>query len=117
MATFPRTSTNIVGTPGSPATIAAGAGQTSTAFTIGSSVASADFSAIVVIGATAPSTNPTLQWEYSLDGTNYVFDDRYGLIIVPITVVSTSYFYSYSPPRGAQGVQLVATNGTGNCRG
>jgi hypothetical protein len=112
MATYTRTSTNLLGTPGSPQSIAATASQTVN-LTIGSgnNNLNGHLSAEVTIGATPPSTNPTVQFAYSLDGTKF-FNDR-GPYVVPITTASAVYGYSYTSPIGAVAARVTVANGTG----
>jgi hypothetical protein len=116
MANYAKPSTNLLDSPGSPAPIAASAGATSTAFTTGSPTGSTTLTggllATVIIDSPAPTTNPTIQWQYSLDGTNYANDDRYGTIVVPM--VTGTYSYSYQPPLYAVAARAVITNGATN---
>jgi hypothetical protein len=116
MANYAKPSTNLLDSPGSPAPIAASADATSTAFATGSTTGSTTLTggllATVIIGGSAPTTNPTIQWQYSLDGTNYANDDRYGTIVVPM--VTGTYNYSYQPPLYAIAALAVITNGATN---
>lgn len=104
-------------TPGSPTTIAASA----TAYaefvyrTLGSATTIWDavLAARVSIGSSAPGTNPTITFSFTLDGTNWYNDVTYQ---VPITSTSTSYDYSYTPPsdQPVVGIGVSITNGTTN---
>jgi hypothetical protein len=116
VATYSKPSTNVLDTPGSPSPIAATSQVVSTAFTTGSgsgsSTLTGGFLAAVIIEGSAPTTNPTVQFQYSLDGTNYANDDRYGTIVVPM--VTGTYNYSYQPPLYAIAAKVTITNGATN---
>jgi hypothetical protein len=109
------TITNLEGTPGSYATIAA-AGSVTVSLALGAGVGVAtniltgSLEVEVVIGPTPPSTNPLVQFTYSDDGTKY-YNDRgpyiAGAIGVPAgQVANGSYDYVYNAP--AMGVQAIA---------
>jgi hypothetical protein len=113
MPTYTRTETDLIGTFASPATIAASASSSGTLSMTGSSVADAAIGVVVTIGGSAPTTNPIVQFSYTLDGTNYIADG--GPYVVPIGTTSTSYSYKYDDvPRAAKGIKVTVTNGATN---
>jgi hypothetical protein len=115
MAAFTRTPSNLLGSPGSPSPIAATAASTVT-LTIGSGNSNLEgqITVEVNISATPPSTNPTIQFDYTYDGSKFFLDDRYGVPVVPITTPNATYDYSYVPPLGAVAAQVTITNGETN---
>jgi hypothetical protein len=110
--TVTRTKTDMIGTPGSPATIAASATNTSTALDMtAGGVVNAVVGLTLIAGATAPSSAVTIRFNFSEDGTNYIQD---GPDISLTMANSTIYTYRYDPPDAAAKVQVVVINGTGN---
>jgi hypothetical protein len=111
MSTFARPAPTAYASAGSPQSIGV-----SSSFTFGpldltaSSTSASMLLAVRVIIGTAPTTNPTVQMQFSLDGTTY-FNDG-GPFVVPI--VTGNYDYPYSAPAEARYAQAVVTNGTGN---
>lgn len=106
----------LTGTPASPTSIAAAGSATATFAlrTLGSASAVLSAEAVVrlVIGSSAPTTNPSVQWQYSLDGSTYLND---GGPWTPAVAASTSYDSPlYQAPPEAVAVQAVATNGATN---
>lgn len=105
----------MTGTPASPSTISAsGTGTPSFAIrTLGSggNIARCSGVVAVIIGSSAPASSPTVQFQFSLDGTNYVNDG--GAYSVPLTTSTTNY-YPYAPPPEAVNWQAVITNGATN---
>jgi hypothetical protein len=113
MATFTRTSSNLIGSPASPASIAANASSTGTlAIASGGTLAEGEIGCAVIVGGSPPTTAPTVQFLYSFDGTNYLADG--GAFIVPLTVSTTTYYGPYTPPSGAVDAQVIVTNGATN---
>ena len=113
MATYTRTSSNLIGSPGTPATISAAA-STSGTLSIGSGNGNVEGTILVrvTIGSSAPTTNPTVQFLASADGTNYYAVG--GPIVVPIGATSTSYDYEFDGPVAAQSLQVTVANGATN---
>ena len=107
--------TGMTGTPASPTSI--GANGTSTpSFAIHTlnspdNIARCSGIVAVIIGSSAPASSPTVQFQFSLDGTNYVNDG--GAYSVPLTTSTTNY-YPYQPPPEATNWQAVITNGGTN---
>jgi hypothetical protein len=105
-----RSSSNLIGSPGSPSSIAASATATGT-LTLTTGQLQGGIYVEVIIGSSAPGTNPTVQFNISTDGTNfYAYGGPY---VVPLTV-STSNAYELSGPIEAVALQVVITNGTTN---
>jgi|SRR6185437_15695965 len=109
--------TGMTGTPASPTSIAAGANNTATfaIATVGVASANVKFDAVcrVIIGTSAPTTQPAVQWQVCYDGTNFV--NYGGAQQVPITATSISYDYPLdSVPAGVVAVAVVVTNGATN---
>lgn len=106
----------LTGTPASPTSIAA-AGSATATFTLrtlgsASGVVSAEATVRLIVGSSAPTTSPSVQWQYTLDGTNY-FND--GGAWTPSVSASTSYDSPlYPAPPEAVAVQAVVTNGATN---
>jgi hypothetical protein len=112
--TITRTSTNMIGTPAAPATVAGGATQTSTTpldLTSPAGVVEACIDLEVQFGASVPSTNVTIRNFYSLDGTNYVQD---GGDIALVPVASTNFDLRYDPPPAASKAKVTVINGNTN---
>jgi hypothetical protein len=108
----------LIGTPGSPASLAISASVSATLAVrtnnTASNVLGGGIFGAVIIGSSAPTSNPTVQFSYTVDGTNYLADG--GAFAVPITPVSTTYAYRYSladAPPEAVGIEVTVTNGTG----
>ena len=111
-STYTRTQTNLIGTQASPAPIAISASANGTVATAsGGSLFECVIGGAVIIGGSVPTSNPTVQFGYTLDGTNYISDG--GPFVVPVTT-GTYYYGPYEPPVGALGANVVVTNGTGN---
>jgi hypothetical protein len=105
-----RTETDLLGSPGSPTSISAGSAATSTALDL-TSVAgtySAVLGGAVIVGGSSPSASPTVTWQYSLDGTNYVNDPS--VQSLPTTASTTNYVGPYRPPPEAKKARAVVTN-------
>lgn len=113
MATFTRTNSNLVGSPGSPSSISVSSSTSGTlTLTDGATDFELEIGCAVIIGGSAPTSNPTVQFSYSLDGTNFLDDD--GPYTVPITATSTTYSYKYIAPAQAVKAKVTIANGTGN---
>lgn len=106
-----RTESDLIGTHASPASIAAG-GNSSGAVDLTTTAGTfeAEIGAQVTIGS-SPSAGPTVQFGYSLDGTNY-FNDG-GAITLPTTASTTFYVGPYLPPMAAKKAQITITNNDG----
>ena len=106
--------TGMTGTPASPTTITHGNSNTATfaldTLSSGNKIAMAQIVCTVIQGATAPTVNPTIQFQYTNDGTNYVNDG--GAVSVPLGN-NAVFNQPYSPPvgKGVIGAQAVVTNG------
>jgi hypothetical protein len=110
--TVTRTKTDMIGTPASPASIAASATNTSTALDMTTGgVVNASVGLTLIAGATAPTSPVTIRFNFSEDGTNYVQD---GPDISLTMANATTYTYRYDPPDAAQKTQVVVINGTAN---
>lgn len=112
-STYTRTVSNLgTSSPGSPASLAA-----STAVTLSLSIGTGNSSPegkvvlAVIVGSSAPTTAPTVQFASSLDGTNYAPSS--GPYVVP-NVASTTYFYSYVGDVEDEAIQVTLTNGATN---
>ena len=107
----------LIGTPGSPASLAVSTSATgSLAIRTNNSASNnlgGGIGGAVVVGSSVPTSNPTVQFGFTLDGTNYLADG--GPFVVPM--VSGTYSYRYSladAPPEAVGIQVTVTNGMGN---
>ncbi len=110
--TVTRTKTDMIGTPGSPASIAAAATNTSTALDMTTGgVVEASVGLTVIAGATAPTSAVTIRFKFSEDGTNYIQD---GPDISLTMANATTYTYRYDPPDACQKAQVVVVNGATN---
>jgi hypothetical protein len=111
--TVTRTNSNLIGSPSSPQSIAAGGTQTSTAgdMTTPAGVINAAVDLSVIAGTSAPTTAITVRFFFSLDGTNYAQD---GADISITPAASTTYPFRYEPPDAASKVQVVVINGATN---
>jgi hypothetical protein len=110
--TVTRAKTDMIGTPASPASIAASATNTSTALDMtAGGIVNASVGLTLIAGATAPTSAVTIRFNFSEDGTNYVQD---GADISLTMANATTYTYRYDPPDSAQKSQVVVINGTGN---
>lgn len=109
-----RTSTAMLGTPGSPTSIGATASATVTALTMNANnggspgTINANIGLIVTV-TTVPTTPILIQFEYSLDGTNYILDGPQISFTAP--TASLSYGFRYDPPDAAQLATFTLTNG------
>ena len=114
MSTYARANSYVIGTVGAPVTVAAAAVQTSTAVTLpgGGAIFNGSLHVQVVLGSTAPTSNPTVQFQYSYDGTTYWNDPNY-FFTVPIAVPSATYDYDYTPNPSVAAIRVVVTNGAG----
>jgi hypothetical protein len=107
------TQSNLIGSPGSPAALAAAtpvAGTLDVATAVGTQILDSVTLAVELQpGGTAPSTATTVQWAYSLDGTNYVNDGTAQSVTL---VASTNLDVGpYDPPRGAKKARVTVTCG------
>ncbi len=106
MSATTKSSTQLLGSGGSAATIGhGGTPVTSTALSM-----STDFDAALacrVSTTTAPTANSLVQFQWSPDGTTF-FNDS-GPFVVPLTS-GTSTDYSYLPPPAATAARVVVTN-------
>lgn len=109
MATFTRTETDLLGTPGSPSSVAAAGTATTAAVDLtGANAASGAMHATLIIGGTPPTSPPTVAFQESYDGTNYVNSVTY---VCP-NVASTTYVYPYAPTDPAvKKFRALITNG------
>ncbi len=105
-----RTKTDLIGTPSSPASIAAAATNTSTALDM-TGCLNASVGLTLIAGSTAPTTAVTIRFNFSEDGTNYIPD---GPDISLTMANSTTYTYRYDPPDACLKVQVVVINGASN---
>ena len=111
------TVTNAIGTPGSPASLAVSTTATASVTVHTNNVQDNNLGGgiggAVIIGASVPTSNPTVQFSYSLDGTNFIPDD--GPFVVPTATGTYPYRYSLADaPTEAVALQVSVTNGTGN---
>lgn len=114
--TYTRTTSLLLGSAfGTGATIAASASATTSNLPIGSGNSNAEglVAVAVALGSSMPTTNPTVQFQFTLDGTNY-WPDPNALYVVPITTPSVTLYYEYVPPVEAQGSNAIVTNGATN---
>jgi hypothetical protein len=113
MPTFTRPLTALFGTAGTPTSIAAN-GTQSGSLTVGSANNNGIGGILtrINIGTSLPGTNPTIQYQCSIDGTTYFNDGQ--LQVVPITTASVSYDYPYTAPLWAVYAQVLIVNGTTN---
>jgi len=110
--TVTRTKTDLIGTPASPASIAAAATNTSTALDMtAGGVVAASVGLTLIAGATAPTSAVTIRFNFSEDGTNYIQD---GADISLTMANATTYQFRYDPPDAAQKTQVVVINGATN---
>lgn len=111
--TVTRTKTDMIGTPASPATIAATASSSATDLdhTIPAGVVDATIGVTLIAGTSAPTTAVTIQFYFSQDGTNFIQDG--GTISLTMSA-STTYYYHYDPPDASQKSRVVVTNGATN---
>jgi hypothetical protein len=111
--TVTRTKTDMIGTPGSPASVAAAATNTSAALDHTSPAGVVDASVMLelIAGASAPTTAVTVRFQVSEDGTNYAQDGP----DVSLTMAnSTTYDFRYDPPPAAAKSRVVVVNGATN---
>jgi hypothetical protein len=109
--TVTRTKSDLIGTPGAPASIAASATQTSTALDMTTGGVIAAVLGLTLISVTAPTSAVTIRFLYSLDGTNYIQD---GADILLTMGTSSTYQYRYDPPDAAEKVEVTVINGATN---
>lgn len=110
--TITRTSSNLIGSPGSPASLAAATPVSGTLdMTSPAGVVEGSIGVELIMGGTAPTTSPTVQFFYSLDGTTFIQD---GGTITLTVVASTSYDLRYDAPDAASKVKVTVTNGATN---
>ncbi len=111
--TVTRTKTDMIGTPGSPATISAAATTTATALshTTPAGAIDASIGLVLIAGATAPTSAVTIRYQFSEDGTNYVQD---GADILITMANAVTYYFRYDPPESAQASRVVVVNGASN---
>jgi hypothetical protein len=111
MATFTRTETDIIGTVASPSSISGSASTNGSIDVAGANGARSEIAVHIIIAGSAPTTSPTVQFQYSMDGTNYYNDG--GAIQCP-AISSTNYDYYYPIPPTAKKGKVIITNGASN---
>lgn len=112
MPTIARTKTDIIGTPASPASIAATA-TTSGTLDHTATVGAIDVSIglAIIAGASPPTTAITIRFFFTEDGTNYLQD---GADISLSASGSITYTYRYEPPFASKGSKVTIVNGNTN---
>jgi hypothetical protein len=109
-----RTPQNLIGTPTSPSTLAAGASANGT-FDLTATAGTYDGSLAVVVttGATPPTVATTITWQDSYDGTNFLAATRTQSVILSVASTST-LFGPYCPSPGVEKVKVTVINGDGS---
>ena len=102
----------MIGTHASPTTVATNTSQTGTLDLTGATqsvtgVYDAFVSAALNFGSLIPTSNPTVQWFYSVDGTNY---DQDGGTQTVTPVASQTVSVGWYPPMPCQGAKVTVTN-------